>query len=306
MDSVDGEEKFDDCLKSIKEKLSAVPLAIQFPVGAGRDLKGVVDIIEQKAHYFQLGDKNENYQTKEIPQPLLEKVKKFRQELIDKIVEQDEAIAMKYLEGQELSVEEVKKLLRQATLTGKYFPVFCGSAYKHVGVKLVLDGVVDYLPSPLDVKEIPVYSPHDKTKSELVNCNSPLPCLALAFKIVVDNYNNKLTFFRVYAGKVSANSYVYNVNQDKRERVSRLVRMHADNKEEIKEVRAGDIAAAIGLEQTITGDTFGEEKKPLLLETINFAEPVISQAIEPKTNEDKDKLRTALEKLRIQDPSFKY
>jgi len=306
MDSVDNEEKFDECLKSIKEKLFAVPLAIQFPIGAGRDLKGVVDIIEQKAHYFQLGDKNENYQTKEIPQPLLEKVKKFRQELIDKIVEQDEEIAVKYLEGQELSVGEVKKILRRATLTGKYFPVFCGSAYKHVGVKLVLDGVIDYLPSPLDIKEIPVYSPHDKTKSELVNCNSPLPCLALAFKIVVDNYNNKLTFFRVYAGKVSANSYIYNVNQDKRERVSRLVRMHADNKEEIKEVRAGDIAAAIGLERTITGDTFGEEKNPLLLETINFAEPVISQAIEPKTNEDKEKLRAALEKLRIQDPSFKY
>src|SRR5205823_4810958 len=155
-------------------------------------------------------------------------------------------------------------------------------------VKLVLNGVVDYLPSPLDIKEIPVYSPRDKSKEGLVNCKSPLTCLALAFKIVVDEYNNKLTFFRVYAGKVSANSYIYNVNRDKKERISQLFRMHADKKEKIKEVEAGDIAAAIGLEKTITGDTFADEKNPLLLETIDFAEPVISQAIEPKTNEDKD------------------
>ncbi|CAG8682338.1 7495_t:CDS:2, partial [Ambispora gerdemannii] len=160
----------------------------------------------------------------------------------------------------------------KATLTGKFFPVFCGSAYKYVGVKLVLDGVVDYLPSPVDVPPIPVFSPQDKSKQ----------------------------------GKVSANSYIYNVNQGKKERVGRLVRMHANNKEEVKSVGAGDIAAVIGLEHTITGDTFGEEKNPLLLETIDFAEPVITQAIEPKTNEDKEKLREALEKLKIQDPSFKY
>jgi elongation factor G len=162
------------------------------------------------------------------------------------------------------------------------------------------------LPSPLDITEIPVFSPHDKNKQKIVNCHTPLSCLALAFKIMVDNYNNKLTFFRVYAGEMTANSYIYNVSQGKEERVSRLVRMHADNKEEVKKVGAGDIAAAIGLERTITGDTFGEKNNPLLLETIDFAEPVISQAIEPKTNEDKDKLRDALEKLKIQDPSFKY
>ena len=306
MDGVDNVEKFTENLKSIREKLHADPLPIQFPIGAGRELEGLVDIIEQKAYYCQMGDKEEKYQIKDIPPNLAEKAKKYRQELLEKIIEQDEEVAVKYLEGQELSVAEIKKLLRKATLTGKYFPVFCGSAYKYVGVKLVLNGVVDYLPSPLDITEIPVFSPHDKNKQKIVNCHTPLSCLALAFKIMVDNYNNKLTFFRVYAGEMTANSYIYNVSQGKEERVSRLVRMHADNKEEVKKVGAGDIAAAIGLERTITGDTFGEKNNPLLLETIDFAEPVISQAIEPKTNEDKDKLRDALEKLKIQDPSFKY
>ncbi|CAG8588271.1 10034_t:CDS:1 [Paraglomus occultum] len=306
MDGVDNVEKFTENLKSIREKLHATPLPVQFPIGAGRELEGVVDVIEQKAYYCQMGDKEEKYQIKDIPPKLLEEAKKYRQELLEKIIEQDEELAMKYLEGQELSIEEVKKLLRKATLTGKYFPVFCGSAYKYVGVKLVLNGVVDYLPSPLDITEIPAFSPHDKNNQKIVNCHSPLSCLALAFKIMVDNYNNKLTFFRVYAGEMTANSYVYNVSQGKEERISRLVRMHANNKEEVKKVGAGDIAAAIGLERTITGDTFGEKNNPLLLETIDFAEPVISQAIEPKTNEDKDKLRDALEKLKIQDPSFKY
>src|SRR5438128_11483405 len=215
MDGVDNVEKFTENLKSIREKLHANPLPVQLPIGAGRELEGVVDIIEQKAYYCQLGDKEEKYQIKDIPPNLLEKAKKYRQELLEKIIEQDEEIATKYLEGQELSVAEIKKVLRQATLTSKYFPVFCGSAYKYVGVKLVLNGVVDYLPSPLDIAEIPVFSPRDKDKTGVANCQSPLPCLALAFKIMVDNYNNKLTFFRVYTGEVTANSYIYNVNQGK-------------------------------------------------------------------------------------------
>ncbi|CAG8456031.1 26244_t:CDS:2 [Gigaspora margarita] len=306
MDGVDNVEKFTENLKSIREKLHANPLPVQFPIGAGRELEGVVDIIEQKAYYCQMGDKEEKYQIKDIPPNLLEKAKKYRQELLEKIIEQDEELAMKYLEGGELSVAEIKKILRQATLTGKYFPVFCGSAYKHVGVKLLLDGVVDYLPSPLDIEDIPVFSPQEKSQKGVVNCNSPLSCLALAFKIVFDEYNNKLTFFRVYAGKIPANSYIYNVSRDEEERVSRLVQMHANEKRDVKEVGAGNIAVAIGLKHAITGDTFGDKKNPLLLEAISFAEPVISQAIEPKTNEDKDKLRDALEKLKIQDPSFKY
>ncbi|MDR1670795.1 MAG: elongation factor G [Spiroplasmataceae bacterium] len=306
MDGVDRIEKFDENLKSVRDKLQADPLPVQFPIGVGKDLKGLVDIIEQKAYYCELGDKKEKYEIKDIPADLLEKTKKYRQELIGKIIEQDEFLAMKYLEGQELSNEEIKILLRKATLTGNYYPTFCGSAYKYVGIKLVLNGVVDYLPSPYDIPAITVFSPQDKNKQEIVNYDSNLPCLALVFKIMVDGYNNKLTFFRVYFGKISANSYVYNVNKGKKERISRLVRMNADNQEEVKEVGAGDIAAAIGLSSTVTGDTFGDESNPLVMEKIDFAETVISQAIEPKTNEDKDKLVVALEKLRIQDPSFRY
>jgi elongation factor G len=373
MDGVENTEKFAENLKSIEEKLYTVPLVAQFPIGAGRELEGVIDVVGQKAYYFQMGDEDENYQEKEIPPYLVERTKKYRQELlekIEKIIERDEELSLKYLEGQELSTEEVKKLLRQATLTGKYFPVFCGSAYKHVGVNLVLDGVVDYLPSPLDIPPIPVFSLSEKNEPEeeqknvviikeeitelekslnnlnlslsnqtietrtdqalqvvkfemeeklielkkqlkkaeknQVTCNSPLPCLALAFKIIFDDYNRRVTFVRVYAGKISARSRVYNVNQKIEETVSSLVRMHADSKEEINEVGAGDIAAIIGLKYTITGDTFGEEEKPLLLENISFADPVISQAIEPKTNKDQDKLRYALERLKIQDPSFRH
>ncbi|CAG8581148.1 12460_t:CDS:1 [Cetraspora pellucida] len=366
MDGVDNEEKFTDCLKSLRDKLRAKTLVVQFPIGAGKELKGIVDVVKQKAYYFQLGDQAENYHAEEIPTNLIARTQQYRQELIEKLVEgemerisQDCAKKIKKIneeadqkikeaksisenspeklldqiekkraeaevqarkeeeenlisalekneKKEELTVAEVKKMLRQATLTGRYFPVFCGSAYKHVGVKLLLDGVVDYLPSPLDIEEIPVFSPRDKSQRGVVNCKSPLPCLALAFKIVFDDYNNKLTFFRVYAGKISANSYIYNVSRDKKERVSRLVRMHANKKEDVKEVGAGDIAVAIGLDHAITGDSFGEEKNPLLLEAINFAEPVISQAIEPKTNEDKDKLKGALDKLKIQDPGFKY
>ncbi|CAI2195386.1 10054_t:CDS:2, partial [Funneliformis geosporum] len=314
MDGVENEEKFVDNLKSIREKLGVEPLPIQFPIGAGRELKGIVDIIEQKAYYYhQLGDKEkakeEEYQVKEIPSHLVERTKKYRHELVEKIgkvIEQNEELLLKHLEGHELSVEEIKKMLRQATLTGEYFPVFCGSAYKHVGVKLLLDGVVDYLPSPLDVGEIPTFSLLDKNKEGSINCNSPLPYLALVFKIVFDDRNQRVTFIRVYAGKISAGSQIYNVNQGKEERIRSLVRMHANIKEGIEKVEAGDIAAIIGLEYAITGDTFGDRKNPLLLEAIDFAEPVISQAIEPRTNKDKDKLRDALENLKVQDPSFKY
>jgi elongation factor G len=306
MDNADNEEKFDECLTSIRERLNAAPLPVQFPIGVGKDLKGVVDVIEQKAYYFQTGDRDENYQIKEIPPELLKKTRSYRQYLIEKIIEFDENLGMKYLESQDLQTVEVRKLLRQATLTGTLFPLFCGSAYRNVGVKMVLDGTIDYLPSPLEVGEIPVFSPQSKKQEGLINCDSPVSCLALAFKVVIDEYNNRWTFLRVYAGKILANSYVWNANVGKKVRVSRLVKMHADKKEEIKEVGAGDIAAAVGLENTVTGNTLCGESKVLLLEAIEFPETVISQAIEPKTNEDKEKLRNALEKLKVQDPSFEH
>ncbi|CAI2162020.1 2932_t:CDS:2 [Funneliformis geosporum] len=308
MDGVDNEERFSENLKSIQEKLQVVPSVVQFPIGAGKELEGLVDVVEQKAYYFQLGDKKENYQVKEIPANLLAKAKKYQKELLEnlgKIIEEDKELALKYLEGQAFQAEEIKKLLRKATLTGEYFPVFCGSAYKQVGVKLILDGVVDYLPSPLDIAKVSAFSQRDENKETLVNCNSPLPYLALAFKIVFDEHNQRITFIRVYAGKISAGTLIYNVNRKEEERVNSLVRIHADNKKKIEEVRAGDIAAVIGLKYTITGDTFSEKKNPLLLENIDFAEPVISQAIEPKTNKDGNKLADCLNKLKIQDPSFR-
>lgn len=291
-------------LTSIEEKLNAETLVCQLPMGAENNLQGIIDLIEEKAYFFSLGDSEENYQRGEIPPNYHNKVKKFRQKLLEKVIEYDEKIGEKYLSGEELIPSEIKFLIRQATLEAHCFPIFCGTAFKNIGIKFLLDGIVNYLPSPRDIPEISAFVPGENNPIQLdQKFNSPL---ALAFKIVIDKHNNKLTFFRVYSGKILANSYIYNVNRREKERISRLVRMHADKKEEIKEVGAGDIAAAIGLEHTITGDTFGEEKNPLLLETINFAEPVISQAIEPKTNEDQNKLRDALEKLKVQDPSFKY
>jgi elongation factor G len=206
--------------------------------------------------------------------------------------------------GKELSVDEIKFLIRKATLTANFFPVFCGTAFKNIGIKLLLDSVINYLPSPREIKPLNVFSLDNEETFRLEKgLNYPL---ALAFKIVIDKYNNKLTFFRVYSGKILSNSYIYNVNQQKKERISRLVRMNADKKEEIKEVGVGDIAAAIGLESTVTGDTLGSEENNFLLENIKFNDPVISLAIEAQSNKDKDKLREALEKLKVQDPSFKY
>jgi elongation factor G len=296
---------FSASLVSIEKKLTASFLTCQLPIGAEDDLRGIIDLIEEKAYYFQPGDTEENFEMGEIPVDYVDKVKEYRQYLVEKVIEYDEEIASKYLvEGQKLTPVEIRSLIRKATLTGKNFPVFCGTAFKNVGIKLLLDGIVNYLPSPRDIPQISVFVPGENSPVQLEK--TPNLPLALAFKIVIDKYNNKLVFFRVYSGKLTANSYVYNVTRQKKERISRLLRMHADKKEEIKEVTAGDIAAAVGLENTITGDTLGEEKKPWLLETISFAKPVISQAIEPKTNRDKDKLRDALEKLKIQDPSLHY
>jgi elongation factor G len=366
MDGVDNEEKFTENLKNIQERLKAEVLPVQFPIGIGRNLEGLVDVVGQKACYFNLGDKekakNEEFKIKEIPYNLIEKTKEYRSALLkklEKIIEQDEDLLLRYVNNKGLTEAEIKKTIRKATLSGNYFPVFCGSAYKHVGVKLLLDGVIDYLPSPLDVPSIQAFSLSDLNKKKLKNaavirqeifelkkmlndletssdlflketridleekllklneelerteknqitCKSPLPYLALAFKIIFDERNQRITFIRVYAGKISLGSRIYNVNKEEVETVSLLVRMHANNKENIKEVGAGDIAAILGLKKTVTGDTFCDKKNPLLLETISFAEPVISQAIEPKRNQDQNRVWDALKNLQIQDPSFKY
>lgn len=292
-------------LTTIKKKLHARPLICQLPIGAENDLRGVIDLIEEKAHYFEIGNKEENYQTKEIPPDYLKQVREYRQILIETVLEHDEKLALKYLEGKDLSSQEIKTLIRKATLSGKQFPIFCGSSFKNVGVKLLLDGIVNYLPSPLDKGEIKAFSLNNQ--EEMINISPHSPnLLALAFKVVTDPFG-KLTFFRVYSGKITANSYIYNVTKGENERISsRLVRMQADKRQEIGEVGAGDIAAAIGLKHTTTGDTLGEKNNPLLLESINFAEPVISLAIEPKSTRDQDELSKGLRALSEEDPTFHY
>ncbi|CAJ0748032.1 22280_t:CDS:2, partial [Entrophospora sp. SA101] len=302
MDGVDHvENRFAACCQSLEERLYAKLLICQFPIGEYQGIEGIIDLIEEKACYFQ-GDDKENYQIKEIPTHLREKARIHRQNLLEKIIAYDEKLGLKYLEGQPLTVQEIKNLIRKAVLSGEHFAVFCGSAYKHVGVKLLLDGIIAYLPSPLDRQQIAMLdNQEEKTISTLNYPHS----LGLAFKIMNFPFA-KLTFIRVYCGKISANSYIYNVNRDKKERVSRLVRMHANKQEEISEIKMGDIAAVIGFNHTKTGDTLCSKEESIFLEQISFTEPVISLAIESKTAQDQDKLIKSLKTLGAEDPTFLY
>ncbi|RHZ37040.1 elongation factor G [endosymbiont GvMRE of Glomus versiforme] len=300
MDDVDDvENRFTACCQSLEERLYAKLLVCQFPIGEYQGIEGIIDLIEEKAYYFS-GEREENYQTKEIPTRLREKVQTYRQNLLERIISYDEKLGLKYLEGQSLTIQEIKNLIRKAVLSGEHFAVFCGSAYKHVGVKLLLDGVIDYLPSPLDSHQITVLS----NQEEKVISTFDYPhSLALAFKIMSFSFA-KLTFIRVYCGKISANSYVYNISKDKKERVSRLVRMHANKQEVVSEIKMGDIAAVIGLNYTKTGDTLCSEKEDILLEQISFTEPVISLAIESESTQDQNKLIKSLQTLGEEDPTF--
>jgi elongation factor G len=289
-------------LKSIEDKLNASSLVLQLPIGSENDFSGIVDIVTQKAYYFKSKDIDENFETGKVPENLVSKLSQYRQLLVEKIIEYDEELASKYLDNNSLSESEIKLLVRKATITGKHFPIFCGTAFKHMGVRFLLDAVIDYLPSPNDSKKIKAFSVKDN--SEIVQIKSG-DCAALAFKIMNDPFG-KLTFLRVYSGKITANSYLFNSNNQKMERISRLLRIHANKREEIKEIAAGDIAAAVGLKNTSTGNTLCEENKQFLLETINFADPVISLAIEPKTKIDQDKISFSLGKISEEDPTFKY
>ncbi|WNE41477.1 MAG: Elongation factor G [Mycoplasmataceae bacterium] len=289
-------------LKSVEDKLNASCLVVQLPIGSENDFQGVVDIISQKAFFFKLKDVEENFEIREVPDFLLDKLSSYRQLLVERVIEHDENLASKYLEGNSLTNEEIKYLVRKATITGKHFPVFCGTAFKNIGIKFLLDGVVDYLPSPLDCSETKAFSVKDSSQMVKIGDGD---CAALAFKIMNDPFG-KLTFLRVYSGKVLSNSYLYNSTKQKTERISRLLRMHANKREEIKEIAAGDIAVAVGLKNTNTGDTLCEENKQLLLETISFADPVISLAIEPKTKHDQDKISISLGKISEEDPTFRY
>ena len=288
---------------SLDKRLGANAHPIQLPIGAESDFRGIVDLVTKKAYLYKDGDVNEDADEIEIPDYLKEDVEVYRTELIEAVADFDEEVMELYLMEEEITPELLKKAIRKATLSVQFFPVLCGTAFKNKGVVKVLDAIIDYLPSPVEVPEI---KGHDMDGNEIIVPSSDdAPFSALAFKVMTDPYVGKLTFFRVYSGKLEAGSYVLNATKDRKERVGRILLMHANNRTEIKEVHAGDIAAAVGLKDTVTGDTMCAENNPVVLETMVFPEPVISVAIEPKTKGDQDKMGVALAKLAEEDPTFK-
>ena len=291
-------------INSIKERLSDKAFAIQLPIGAESEHTGLVDIIENKAYKFE-GAFGENIIEIEIPEDLKENVEKYRAELLEKVAEADDDIMNKYLGGEEIGVDEIKKAIRTLTLKDEMYPVICGTALQNIGVQPMLDAVIAYLPSPLEVPALVAHDVDDEEKEILVKASDDEPFAALAFKIATDPYVGKLAFFRVYSGVLKSGSYIINTSNGNRERVGRLVRLHANSREEVTEVYSGDIAAAIGLKNTTTGDTLCDESRELLLEKIVFPEPVISVAIEPNTKQDAEKMSLALQKLAEEDPTFR-
>jgi len=291
-------------LESIRERLTKNAYPIQLPIGAEDNFQGVIDLLTQTATVYK-DDLGKEMEMIAIPDDMKELVAKYRSETIEAIVQHDEVLMDKYLAGEEIDLAEIKRVLRQAVIHNEIMPVMCGSALKNKGVQSLLDAVCDYLPSPLDVPPVVGFDPRDPEKSEERPCDDTAPFAALAFKIAVDPFVGKLCFFRVYSGRLEAGSYVYNSSSNKRERIGRIVRMHANTREEVKEVFAGEIAAAVGLKDTFTGHTLCDENHPIVLETITFPEPVISVAIEPKTKADQEKMGIALQKLSEEDPTFR-
>ena len=288
---------------TIREKLGARPVPIQIPIGREDKLRGMVDLVKMKGITFDDETMGAKYQEIDIPADLVEQAKEYRAAMEEAVAEFDDELMAKYLDGHALTNEEVKKGLRKGTIAMKFFPVICGSAFKNKGVQQILDAVVDYLPSPVDVP--PMKGVDMKGVEVIRGTSDEEPFSALAFKLMNDPFVGNLTFFRVYSGKLDAGSYVYNATKDKKERISRIVQMHADKREEIKEVLAGDIAAAVGLRQTTTGDTLCDEDDKVILERMVFPEPVIFVAVEPKTKGDQDKMGIALQRLQMEDPSFR-
>ena len=291
-------------LNSIRTRLNTKAVAAQLPIGAEDQLTGVIDLLGRKSYEFS-GTNGEIVTEKEIPEDMKAKVETFRAELVERAVECDEKIMEKYLNGEEIGIPELKKAIRHGVITNQIYPVFCGTALQNIGVQLVLDAVNDYLPSPLDVPEINGTDSDDDTKTYLIKADDNEPFAGLAFKIATDPFVGKLCFVRVYSGVLAAGSYIVNAKTGNKERVGRLVRMHANHREEIKEVYAGDIAAVIGLKNTTTGNTLCDEKRIMHLESIVFPEPVIKIAVEPKTKADQEKMGVALSRLAEEDPTFR-
>lgn len=300
MDKVGADFKY--AIKTLHTRLGANAHAIQLPIGAEDQFRGMIDLVTMKAYIYE-DDMGEKIKEIPIPDDLVDEAEAARTELIEAIAELDEEIMVKYLEGEEITVDELKSAIRKATINVQFFPVLCGSAFKNKGVQLVLDAVIDYLPSPVDIPAIRGVL-EDGTEA-VRHASDDEPFSALAFKVMTDPYVGKLTFFRVYSGTVEAGTYVYNSTKKQRERFGRLLQMHANHREEIKKVYAGDIAAAVGLKYTTTGDTLCDPDHVIILEKMEFPEPVIAVAIEPKSKADQDKMGLALQKLAEEDPTFR-
>jgi elongation factor G len=298
---------FDRCMDMIRARLTKNAHPIQLPVGSGELFTGHIDVLERKQYIFDEETLGKTFTVVDVPAEYRDAVEQVRHEVIDAAVSasHDEALLEKYLGGQELTVEEIRQAIRAATIAGQLVPVLCGASFKNKGVQALLDAVIDYLPAPVDITAIKGHLPHHDETYEERPVADDAPFSALAFKIATDPYVGKLTYIRVYSGVLEAGSYVYNSTKDKRERIGRLLQMHANKREEIQEVRAGDICAAIGLRDTRTGDTLSDENRPIILEAMKFPAPVIDVAIEPKTKADQDKLAIALQKLAEEDPTFR-
>ncbi|CAH1856288.1 elongation factor G [Convivina praedatoris] len=288
---------------SMHERLQVNAEAIQWPIGAEDDFEGVIDLVGQKA-YYPTDELGSNWEAREIPAEYQDLVVERRETLVEAVADVDEELMNKYLEGEEISIDELKAAIRRATLNLEFYPVLAGSAYKDKGVQMMLDAVVDYLPGPLEVRPYVATNPKTDEEVDLI-ADDDKPFAALAFKIMTDPFVGRLTFMRVYTGTLKSGSYVQNTSSDNRERVGRLLQMHATSRTEIEEVFSGDIAAAIGLKNTTTGDSLTDVDHPLVLESMEFPDPVIELAIEPKTKADQDKLANALQKLAEEDPSFR-
>ena len=289
-------------VKTIKERLQANPVPIQLPVGAEHDFVGIIDLVKMEADIYK-DDQGFEIEITEIPEDLRDLAEEYRENLLEAVSEFDDELMELYLEGEEIPVDKLKKAIRKATLAVDMIPVTCGSSYKNKGVQQLLDAIVDYLPSPLDIPSIKGETPEGEEEERHASDDEPFS--ALAFKIVSDPYVGKLAYFRVYSGTLQAGSYVYNSTKGKKERIGRIMQMHADKREEIEEIHAGEIAAAVGLKDTGTGDTLCTQDDIIILEQMEFPEPVISVAIEPKSKGDQDKMTQALIKLAEEDPTFK-
>lgn len=291
-------------LDTIHDRLRANAVPVQMPIGAENQFVGIIDLITMKAEVYDRDVLGTEFDIVDIPEDMLEEAQVWHNKLVESVAECDEELMMKYLEGEEITIDEIKTTIRKETLKGEMFPMFCGSAYKNKGVQMMLDGIVDYMPSPLDIPAIKGIDP-DTGEEDERHSSDKAPFAALAFKIVADPFVGKLAFFRVYSGTLKAGSYVYNATKGKKERIGRIMQMHANHRQEIEMVYSGDLAAAVGLKQTTTGDTLCDEDHPIILESMEFPDPVIEIAIEPKTKAGQEKMGIALAKLAEEDPTFK-